>query len=490
MNSLRNVLMVDIPTYFVELPENHKNLLKTRVSAQVKLWQDRVGINMIKGGLPYSRGLLTLAASLERHSFSVQYLIHSDPVDRALIPEYAKEADFLCIYVMTPTLHIAVSLCDVAKNINPKIVTILGGPHIESRPRETLQGNANVDFVMIGEVDDRLPVLLNSIKQPDSIGGTVYRLPNGDVQMSGAPLMPVVVSELPMPAYHLLRRPFQKYSHHIKTYRGCPYECNFCVDRKSWKSVDKSAHTLDQVIDELRFFSKRLQPATLVHFSDSILNLRWENRTQELIDRIKKADLGLYFAFDTRVDLIESAQVKALVDAGFIYFRMGFESVHDNVLQISHKSSTRDKEWDASRIIRSVSQKAAIHAYILTGLPGTTRQSLAEDATNIYNLIVNDIVDTAGNKILVPYPGTPFGDHPEAYGINILNDDWKYYDRRSYPVYSLNGVSADEIYYGYLHQEAALIEAYTQKIGATSFSHADVLKGLGYVYQHYVDAVW
>jgi radical SAM superfamily enzyme YgiQ (UPF0313 family) len=331
--------------------------------------------------------------------------------------------------------------------------------------------------------------LLQDPDNPAAVGGVAYRSSAEKLPGALAGITPVIASELPMPAYDLLTRPLAQYSHHIKTYRGCPYQCYFCTDRRSWNSPRDSEHDLEQVMAELTYLASRMAPGTLMHFSDSILNLRWE-RTSEMLDRIRQRNLGLHFAFDTRVDLIEEKQVKALVDAGFIYFRMGFESLHDDVLRRSKKASTHEKELAASRIIRAVSRQAAIHAYILTGLPGTTRESLSVDVVNIYELVKQDVVDTVGNKIMVPYPGTPFGDSPETYGIHLLHHDWSKYDRRSYPVYQLDEVSADEIYYGYLQQEAALAQAYTERLGQDSFDFPTNPSGLGYVYQYYVEAVW
>jgi anaerobic magnesium-protoporphyrin IX monomethyl ester cyclase len=485
----RKVLMIDIPTYEVKLPEPHKALLSKRLRAQVRLWENRTQLKMIKGGIPYSRGLLTLAACLCACDFQVKYLIHSDPVDRDKIPGLLQEADFVCINAMTPTVQIAVDLCRLAKTLNPAIMTVLGGPHIDSRAVETVQTYAAVDFAMIGEAEDRLLALLQTPDKPDSVGGLVYRSLTEKMSRTAAKIDPVVTSNLPMPAYDLLSRPLAQYSHHIKTYRGCPYQCYFCSDRHSWNSPHDSEHDLEQVVAELTYLAERLAPGTLMHFSDSILNLRWE-RTSEMLDRIKRRNLGLQFAFDTRVDLIKADQVKSLVDAGFIYFRMGFESLHNDVLHLAKKASTHEKEIEASQIIRAVSRQAAIHAYILTGLPGTTRESLSADVVNIFELVKQDIVDTVGNKIMVPYPGTPYGDSPHTHGVHLLHQDWSKYDRRSYPVFQLDDVSADEIYFGYLQQEAALAKAYTDKLGGVSVYDQTGTSGLGYVYQYYVDAVW
>ena len=48
----RKVLMIDIPTYEVKLPEPHKALLSKRLRAQVRLWENRNQTKMIRAAYP------------------------------------------------------------------------------------------------------------------------------------------------------------------------------------------------------------------------------------------------------------------------------------------------------------------------------------------------------------------------------------------------------------------------------------------------------
>lgn len=482
---IKRVLLVDIPTYKIRLPALHRDLLRKRLCIQTALWQQRTGARMIRPGLTYSRGLLMIAACLEQHGFSVKYLIYSDPIDRAHILDFSKESDAVCVTATTPALGIAAVLCEQIKKLKPEVVTILGGPHASSLPVDTLHAYPSIDFAMIGECENRLPALLSSIERPDSIGGTAYRTGQGGVQVSDVPVEPVVVSELPFPAYHQLTRPLSEYAHNIQTSRGCPYKCSFCAERLSWDSSLSSMRTVQQVVDEITFLSSSLVPGTLVHFSDAVFNVIGE-RTAVLADRIKHDDFGLLFSFDTRVDLVKQSELRALAEAGFLYVRMGFESFRDTVLCMAQKSITSETGWQAGETVRSASPRMAIHAYMLTGLPGSTRLSLVLDAANLREMIERDVVDIVGNKILVPYPGTAYHHSPSEFGIEIQIDDWSKYDRRSYPVYRLENLSADEIYFGYLYQESVLTEAYFDKWGGAEPSYDDIQMGLDYLYGSYL----
>jgi len=482
MKYIKNVLLVDIPTYQVYLSDLHRSIVEKRLIAQTFLWEKRTGHKMIRPALTYSRGLLTIAACLERAGYAVKYLIYSDLADKTRILDYAKEADIVGITVLTPTVKIGQSLCKVIKEVNPKAVIILGGPHVTAMPVETLEECRDIDFLMVGEAEERLPKFLTNINKPDEVGGVVYRDPNGDVMVSGAPIAPVNVAELPMPAYHLLSRSLNEYAHNIRIARGCPYKCNFCFERLSWHSPAFSRHKSSAIIDEVKLLAKSVKKGTLFHFSDAIFNLRWDV-VSELVQNIK--DLDVFFSMDTRVDLVNAEQTKQLSEAGFIYFRMGYESLQDKELIISDKAITHEAQIRSSEIIRQTDPRVAIHAYMITGLPGASSESMGYDIYQIRRMIETELVDVIGNKILVPYPGTPYYENSESLGIEIMTKDWSKYDRRSYPVYRLDQLSPDEIYSGYLAQEAALTEAYLNKLQTHELSKDNIRDGLDYVYKNY-----
>jgi hypothetical protein len=103
-------------------------------------------------------------------------------------------------------------------------------------------------------------------------------------------------------------------------------------------------------------------------------------------------------------------------------------------------------------------------------------------------LVLKDLVDIIGNKIFVPYPGTPFFQQPNDFNITIKTKQWSKYDRRSFPVYELKDLSAEEIYTGYLFQEAILLQAYKDKLNKKTILKEDLKQvedGLDYIFFNY-----
>ncbi|MCX6731732.1 MAG: cobalamin-dependent protein [Candidatus Parcubacteria bacterium] len=57
----------------------------------------------------------------------------------------------------------ALKVASIAKNVNKKIVTITGGPHVTVRPLETLS-SPYIDFVVVGEGEETVRELIQKIE--------------------------------------------------------------------------------------------------------------------------------------------------------------------------------------------------------------------------------------------------------------------------------------------------------------------------------------
>lgn len=460
-----HVLLIDIPTYSVRLPEPHRTILDRRWRMQRHLWEARVERKLLRPSLAYSRGMLLLAAHLEASHFRVSYLNYTDPADRVRLESAVREADAVCLMVLTPTAVLVRDLCSWARGENKQALILIGGPHVSALPMRTLSECRDADFALTGDSHVSLPLLLDSPEAPDAVHGVYYRDADGTIRQSSAHTVEQDSSEL-MPAYHLLGRPLSQYAHNVMTVRGCPFNCSFCADRATRSRIGISERPVASVLDELTILSRNLPAGTLVHFSDAVFTHDWE-RVEELIRRLKASDIELLYSFDTRPDLIDSRLAGALQDAGFIYFRLGFESLQDGVLARTGKGIRHLEILQASQTIREAAPRAAILGYMVAGLPGSTAASMREEAGEIARLISEGVADVIGNKILVPYPGTLYFEDPEGSGINMRTMDWSLYDRNSMPVYDLASLGAEEIYEGFLIQETALVHAYGRIMGDT-----------------------
>ena len=101
-------------------------------------------------------------------------------------------------------------VCRLAKEVNPDVVTVMGGAHPSATLSQTL-ADPNVDYVVVGEGEAALPALVNALRAgrpPVDIEGIAYR--DGE-RVAVTPRQHYIddLDALPFPARHLL--PMEKY---------------------------------------------------------------------------------------------------------------------------------------------------------------------------------------------------------------------------------------------------------------------------------------
>ncbi len=345
---------------------------------------------------------------------------------------------------------------------------------------------AELDIVVAGEGEEPFANLVDHLDVYQDEPGIIFRQDSGKFVYN--PLLTNkrlgVQTNASIPAYHLLSHPLSHYGHNIRTYNGCPYHCDFCIERLSWNG-SSGLDDINRIVDEVRQVAQGSPPNTLIHFSDSVFTLK-KQRTLELCDRLAKERFDVVFSCDTRVDHIDDEIVQALSRAGFVVLRLGIEVLDDIILQAVHKNILTKQSLEAIDTIRRVNSNMVIHAYMLTGLPGSTLDTLHQSAKNIQALIQHGDIDIVGNKILVPYPNTPYFSSPEKYHMEILHNIWSKFDRLSFPVYRLTNLSEYQIYYAFLFLESTLLQSYEAKIANAQKIDSALDEGLDYVYRSYI----
>ena len=184
-------------------------------------------------------GLAMIAAVLEQRGHEVK-LIDSDGLGIGWldIPNQISQEEPQVVGTTTWTCFFndAVQVLQIAKSLNPKIQTVMGGPHPTFTAQETLTNHPDIDFVVHGE-GERVAVDLLDILQGgedvEHVRGISYRA-DGEV-ITNPPAEFVDVDSLPFPAYQLL--PMTNY--HFPVFgkftvilasRCCSHRCTFCSE--------------------------------------------------------------------------------------------------------------------------------------------------------------------------------------------------------------------------------------------------------------------
>ncbi|HEY3448490.1 MAG TPA: radical SAM protein [Myxococcales bacterium] len=343
-------------------------------------------------------------------------------------PDFVVSLDYLPVSgaVATATVPAALEALRVAKEVDPHIVTILGGPHPTFMYREILGDPRHcVDFILRGEMEATLQELLAAIPEgrAPQVRGVAYRSGGETV---ATPLRPHIQDlDGLRPAWNLLD--WKDYHYNIEpwgrmgsilTSRGCMMGCSFCSHRVFWRE-EWRARDPGNVLDEVRSLvdQHEVEFITLIDPYPTYDRARWER----LLDLLIGADLGVRLLMETRVeDVIRDADILAKYRrAGVVHLYLGAESSNDEMLASLNKGTSVDLNARALALARE--HGIVTEASFMIGGPKETWASI--DRTVAEAIRLNP--DIAVFPVLTPMPFTPLY---KEYEDRIRVFDWAKYN--------------------------------------------------------------
>lgn len=359
-------------------------------------------------------------------------------------PDVVMSLDYLPVTgaISTATVPAALECLAIAKQIDPSIVTIIGGPHPTFLYQEILEEvPGRVDFVLRGEMEETLPELLAALSDGplDGVRGIAY-LKDGTAHAT--PMRPHIADlNSLMPAWHLLDWADYHYSIEpwgrmasMLTSRGCMMGCSFCSHRQFWRG-DWRARDPKFVIEEMRELVEKYQVEfiTLIDPYPTKDRERWE----ALLDLLIEEDLGVHLLMETRVeDIIRDEDILPKYrQAGVIHLYLGAESSTDEMLESLNKGTDIDMNKRALDLARE--NDIMTEASFMIGGPDETWASIEHTISEAIRLNP----DIAVFPVLTPMPFTPIH---EEFKDRIRVFDYSKYNL-STPIIEPHAMTLDEV---------------------------------------------
>ncbi|UCD77146.1 MAG: radical SAM protein [Desulfobacterales bacterium] len=372
-------------------------------------------------------GLAYLAAALSEAGIEVKILDlvvfpHSQAMLQNVLEQFKPQIAGLT--AVTMTFDFAIGVIRDIKHLCPKILTVMGGPHVSFCAPETLQRFPELDIVVLGEGEQTVVELIRAVengRQLEGVKGIAYRS-SFDIRCTPERAPIEDLDTLPVPARHLL--PLGRYRAlgmpvSLTTSRGCPYKCIFCVGRKmvGARVRYRSPH---KVVDELEYLhTLRFHQ---INIADDLFTAN-KNHCLAVCDEIVKRRLKITWTSFARVDTVSEEVLTRMKAAGCSAVSFGIESGNPQILKTIKKGITREQVVAAVIMCR----RAGItpFASFILGLPGETPQTIQE--TLDFGEQLKDLGLSFGFHLLAPFPGTEIRANSHQYGIKILTDDWSQY---------------------------------------------------------------
>lgn len=370
-------------------------------------------------------GLLYLATYLR------QYGIKAKICDLSGIPKDEWEIPFASYYgfsTYSTTYNRTLEIKNIAKTVNPKAITIAGGPHASAMPSQTVN---EFDYVVVGEGE----IALKNIIEKKHCKGIVF----GDSIID--------LDSMPFPDYSLInidsytRKVAGKRSFSIQSSRGCPHQCIFCNSVVMGGHKKPRIRSPKNVIREMALLKKNYGDVNF-RFQDDLFasDFKW------LKDFSCEAfDLDIKYRAFVRADRCAIKNYAyTLYSGGCRHVSIGVESGSDKILKIAKKGSTAKEMEEGIKACKKAN--LIVRIYLIVGLPGETWDTIKETVDFCKRIQPDEFVVYP----LIPYPGTELFYFPEKYGIiNIDKDYHRYFqiygEKQSHFVFDYDGLDRHEM---------------------------------------------
>jgi anaerobic magnesium-protoporphyrin IX monomethyl ester cyclase len=325
-------------------------------------------------------------------------------------PDFVMSLDYLPVTgaISTATVPAALQALAVAKQVDPRIVTMIGGPHPTFMYDEILRGTDNhADFVLRGEAEATLVDLMAAVATgtDDEVKGIAFLR---DGQVVTTPMRPHIADlDTLEVAWHLLD--WQDYHYNVEpwgrmasvlTSRGCMMGCAFCSQRLFWRG-DWRARDPKKVVEEMRLLVEKydVEFITLIDAYPTNDRERWI----QILDLLIEAHLDVRLLIETRVeDIIRDEDILPKYhDAGIIHVYLGAETSTDELLNSLNKGTTVDQNKQAVDLLKK--HDIMVEASFMIGFPTETWETIKATANEAMRLNP----DIAVFPVLTPMPFTP-----------------------------------------------------------------------------------
>lgn len=319
------------------------------------------------------------------------------------IKERIKDAkpDFVGSTAYTSSINDAVAVLRAAKEVNPNIITLIGGIHANFCYKELLRDHPDVvDIAVRGEGEITTPEVMRVFSEAFSAGATgqaadtgfpsgagldkvlgiAYR-ENGQVRVN--PPRPFIEDlDSLIPAWDLVD--WEDYSFYVmpgsrlgivNSSRGCVNECSFCSQQKFWRRSYRERKA-EKFVEEIEYLRDRYG-VNVVMLSDEYAT-RNRERWERILDLMIERRTGVYLLLETCVgDILRDADIMwKYKKAGVLHIYVGVEATSQDKLDRFKKNIACEQSKEAIRLINNAGMLT--ECSLVLGMPDETPETIEE----------------------------------------------------------------------------------------------------------------
>ena len=338
------------------------------------------------------------------------------------------QPDIVGCTAITPAIYKAERLLQIAKEVNPAIVTVLGGIHGTFMYPQVLKEAPWIDAIVRGEGEQVFLNLVRAVEdgsfasQPQQLRGIAYADHSGQVVATPAE-PPIADLDRISPDWDILEWDQYKYIPlgvrvAIPNFaRGCPFTCSFCSQWKFWR--DYRIRDPKKVVDEIEGLVRKHQVGFFILADEepTIHRKKFIQFCEELIER----KLPVLWGINTRVtDILRDEKLLPMFrKAGLIHVSLGTEAAAQLKLDRFNKETTIAQNKKAIQLLRDAG--IVTEAQFIVGLENETAETLEET----FRMAMDWKPDMANWAMYTPWP---FSDLFQELGDKVEVFDFEKYN--------------------------------------------------------------
>jgi anaerobic magnesium-protoporphyrin IX monomethyl ester cyclase len=324
--------------------------------------------------------------------------------------------------------------CEIAKKIDDKIITVVGGIHFSFTSEESLTNFPEIDIIVRGEGELTIVDLIKTLNKDgklDKVQGISFRSKKAIMHTQSRPLIKNLDS-LPYPAYHLVEDYLKQYHFTmmagrntrymiLESARGCEYKCSFCTQWNHWQGTWRTK-SIKRIVDEIEYLNETYG-GEFLWFTDDHINLRLRGKQlyEELKHRRCKDDIMLFFQARTDDVVRNPDLIEKLREVGVYWIMCGVETNSEERLKEYKKGTKNSDAYTAMKILHD--KDIFSHAMFVIGARSDTQESIESARQFSIDIAPDFAIYTA----LTPFPGTIYYETAKKNGW-IEDSNYANYD--------------------------------------------------------------
>jgi len=386
---------------------------------------DSLGQGMDSGWI--SHGLAILAACVKEKGFAVDLLDLRalSGWDHYCEELLARRPDVVGVSMMSVDYDPARQCLEIARQILPHAVTVVGGPH-PTLMLDEVKDDPTIDHIFLGEAEITFPEFL-------------ARRQRGEASQRVVPAERPDLDALPLTDHEFFLQEWRKWGYDsdspeapfvpelpppfvtIIAGRGCIYNCSYCQPAERIIFGRKvRRRSVPNVMAELQELHQRYHFNSFMFHDDCLTEDRkW---VIEFCQAYRAAGFTQPFFCQSRADIIVKNEdmVRMMAEAGLRGYLIGFESGSDRVLKFIRKGTKRWQNLEAARICKEYG--IAIWANYMLGLPTETKEEVVE-TIHMLKQIDPDYYSPA---FYTPHPGSDLYTYCMEHDLSLLKSHDSY----------------------------------------------------------------